>query len=216
MNKKASGKTKVSQKSGYHHGQLRDSLVNAGLTILSKDGVGGLSLRAVARAVGVSQAAPYRHFADKDALVAEIARQGFLRLTTEMRAMTAKHRNPDRQLIEAGWAYVRFALENPDHLRVMFTGMVDGSRVHAELQAASQESFGELVQIIIGGQEKGVIRAGDPVQSALTAWSLVHGLSMLFLNGQISAEQFGVASEDSLARFCIQMLKDGWKPRNGN
>ena len=213
MNKKSSS-LKPRKKAGYHHGRLRESLIEAGLIVLSEEGAHGLSLRAVARKAGVSQAAPYRHFADKDSLIAAIARKGFLQLTAEMRRAREKHTSPDQQLIEAGWVYVRFARMNPDHLRVMFTGMVDWSQKHTELEAAGQESFGELVAIIAAGQAKSVVRAGDPMQSALAAWALVHGLSMLFLNGQISAEQFGAASEESLARFCIGMLRDGWKPRN--
>jgi AcrR family transcriptional regulator len=198
----------------YHHGDLKESLIASGIQILAKEGVKGLSLRAVAKLAGVSQTAPYRHFANKDALLAAIAEQGFRGLIQEVAAGIAKHRNPDRQLEAAGVHYFRFATTHPEHIKIMFGGLVDMGNDHAGLKKVSDEAFGQLVGLINDGQEAGSFRQGNPVQSALAAWSMVHGLSLLLLNQHISHEAFGASSSEQLAKFCIQLLKEGWKPDN--
>src|SRR6516225_9375031 len=104
----------------YHHGDLWRALVQAGIEILHEEGVHALTLRAVARRAGVSHAAPYRHFADKEALLAAIAEDGYRRLISELADVLADEHASARQLMtEAGKRYVHFVLENPDHVRVM-------------------------------------------------------------------------------------------------
>src|SRR5712691_4818265 len=100
----------------YHHGNLRPALVAEAVRVLAEGDAASLSLRELARRLGVSHAAPYRHFADKDALLAAIAQQGFELLAAEVEAAAAQHPDePARQLADTGWAYVRFALRQPQH-----------------------------------------------------------------------------------------------------
>src|SRR5687767_14263531 len=136
---------RVSRKpaNAYQHGNLRDALVQAGLKLLSEGGVAGLSLRAAAQLAGVSHAAPYRHFKDKDALVAAIAERGFRLLSASIRAEEQRAGGtavPDR-LRAQGQGYVKFALEHPGYLQVIFGGVLSKERTTPELQAAASEAF---------------------------------------------------------------------------
>src|SRR5690349_3367842 len=118
-------KIKVARKPAntYQHGNLREALVQAGLKLLAEGGVEGLSLRAAAQLAGVSHAAPYRHFKDKDALVAAIAEQGFRLLTASMRAeleQLGAGADTHQRMRALGQGYVRFAREHPGYLGVIF------------------------------------------------------------------------------------------------
>src|SRR5271154_1132897 len=113
-------KRRTRRTASYHHGDLRDALVRAGRTILEEDGLAVLSLRRVARTAGVSPAAPYHHFADKQALLDAVATQGFDALTSAMETRMAKETDPDARLDASGVGYVVFAVENPALFRLMF------------------------------------------------------------------------------------------------
>ena len=106
-------------KDSYHHGDLKNALIEAGADILSKDGVSALSLRKVAQKAGVSHAAPYAHFADKQALIAAISTEGYKQTATSRSRRSAEQYRADplRRLVEASWAYVQFALDEPDHVQ---------------------------------------------------------------------------------------------------
>lgn len=161
----------------YHHGDLRQALLAAAVELIADNGVHKLSLRECARRIGVSHAAPYRHFADKEALLAAIAADGFRRLSeVGEQAMDGAGAPLDR-LRAYGEAYVRFALDEPVHYRVMFTGMIEGQ--HEELQREGDRAFGLLAGVAaeLGGDA--------PLVDAVTAWSLVHGLAMLMLDRRL-------------------------------
>ena len=117
-----SEKPRRKRAASYHHGDLRDALMRAARTILEKDGLAELSLRGVARAVGVSPAAPYHHFADKHALLTAVATQGFAALRSEMITRMAKETDPVARLDASGVGYVVFAVDNPALFRLMFGG----------------------------------------------------------------------------------------------
>lgn len=186
----------------YHHGDLRNALIDAGLEILAKEGNKALSLREVARRAGVSHAAPYRHFADKEALVAAIAQDGHQKLARGMREAAALFPEaPCRQLIQTGKAYVQFALDNPGHLRVMF-------RECEHYPFDAPDTFGLLVDIIRNGQAAGSITSGDPEQLALTTWSTVHGLAFLLIE-ESSHIPKGKLQADTAVEACIHTLLDG-------
>jgi AcrR family transcriptional regulator len=168
----------------YQHGNLREALVQAGLKLLSENGVGGLSLRAAAQLAGVSHAAPYRHFRDKDALVAAIAEQGFLLLTETMRVELARcpHEDAPRRLEALGQGYVGFALAHPAYLRVIFGGVIDKTEMPAGLIAAGTDSYELLRGVVARGLERGELRGGDADTVSLSCWSMVHGFSMLCID----------------------------------
>jgi AcrR family transcriptional regulator len=154
--------------STYHHGDLRAALLRASGKVLEKEGIAGLSLRDVARRAGVSHNAPYRHFPDRDALLAALAAEGFERLGEAMSAQTGR---------EMGEAYVRFALEHPQRFRLMFGGTL-GLGKYPELRAAADAAYQLLVLAF-----KDLPR---PELAAAGAWALVHGLSHLLLDGHFS------------------------------
>jgi len=197
----------------YHHGDLRRALVDAAIPLLRSGGAEALTLRAVAREAGVSQTAPYRHFADRAALVAAVAEDGFrrlrARLITAVRApakATGKAQQTARGGLQAlALAYVRFALDHPEEYRVMFGSEVAASP--AEEGSARQEVFALLRGGIAALQQQALVREGDASTMALSAWSLVHGLAMLALDGQLSGAQ--MPSADELTLEATELLMFG-------
>lgn len=154
--------------STYHHGNLRPALLRAAGKILEKEGVGALSLREAARRAGVSHNAPYRHFPDREALLAALAAEGFQLLGEAMR---------DRAGKEMGEAYVRFALDHPQRFRLMFGGSVPIAE-YEQLRDAAAATYRGLVEAF-----KDLPR---PEIAAAAAWSLVHGLANLLLDGHLA------------------------------
>jgi AcrR family transcriptional regulator len=171
----------------YHHGDLKNALVQAGVEILAEEGLGGLSLRKVAKQAGVSHAAPYAHFADKQALIAAISTEGFKQLYFQIEAVLEKDRGkPEKLLIETAWAYVQFALNAPDRFKLMFSSVLEKEKEYAEFMEISQENFSQLVEIVEICQQAGVLRSGVSDIVAVSIWSTVHGFTSLLLEGQIS------------------------------
>jgi AcrR family transcriptional regulator len=198
----------------YHHGDLRAALLQAGLAILAEEGVQALSLRAAARRAGVSHAAPYRHFADKEALLAAIAEEGFNMLAAEVEAARACFpASPREQLAESAWAYVRFALAHPDHLRVMFGGSIEDPQAYPGLREAGARAFAVLVDIIRAGQDAGTMIAGEARLLAVVAWTQVHGLSLLLIGHQVPHDVSAALDAEQLARTCSRLLSTGLAPR---
>jgi AcrR family transcriptional regulator len=171
----------------YHHGDLKNALIEAGAEILSKEGVKGLSLRKVARKAGVSHAAPYAHFPDKQTLIAAISTEGYRMLYERLDAAVQRYRDdPHRQLVEAAWAYVSFALSDPAHFKVTFSGVVEKEKDYPAYVEMSKKSFGLVVQIVAACQAAGVLKLGPADATAVSVWSLVHGFASLLLESQIS------------------------------
>jgi AcrR family transcriptional regulator len=179
----------------YHHGDLRDALVRAARKILEKNGLADLSLRRVARAAGVSPAAPYHHFADKQALLNAVAAEGYAALRSEMLARMAKQTDPVARLDASGVGYVVFAVENPALFRLMFGG--DGKKLStdAALTKARQLAYGVLQSAVAEGSPDGTAK---PL-TCLRLWALVHGIAKLILEGGIKPSDYGLASTEVLA-----------------
>jgi AcrR family transcriptional regulator len=168
----------MSTSSSYHHGDLRAALLAAAGEMLEKQGLASLSLREVARRAGVSHNAPYRHFPDRESLLAALAAQGFEQFGE------ALEKRPRREM---GEAYVDFALEHPQRFRLMFSGVRGTSDRRA--YEALKTSFADL--------------GGDAEYAAAAAWGLVHGLAHLLLDGHFSGRdrQRFVREVLSTARF---------------
>jgi AcrR family transcriptional regulator len=197
---------------GYHHGDLRNALIIAGRAILAEEGSAGLDLRKVARRAGVSHAAPYRHFPDKQALLVAIAEDGFQELYRQLAAAQSQaERAAIAQLGAIGRAYLAFALDRPAHMREMFSGLTLERQAHPSLYAASKQSFGLLTATIAAGQASGEIRAGDPTELAITIWSLIHGVTMLLLERQIAMDA-DAADVGGLIQGALQQLYNGLRP----
>ena len=180
----------------YHHGDLRQTLVQAALEIAEETGQWDLSLRQVARKANVSHAAPYNHFQDKQALLAEVAAVGYEQLTTAMRQSTnaaeETEHGGETQLLDVGRAYVRFGLQNPALYRLMFATTLPYAG-HTRLQAVSGAAYAVLVEVITGQAAAPGCRhegGNDALlcRPACAAWAYVHGLTQLALDGRLSQE----------------------------
>jgi AcrR family transcriptional regulator len=167
----------------YHHGDLKAALVEAAAEILRKEGLEALTLRAVARKAGVSQAAPYRHFADRRALMAAVAEVGFQRLQQAM--MQAMQSGQGRLGLKGvALAYIRFALDNPAEYRLMFGPEVAKTDDLPELQETGRGVLGFVAAGMSQLQQAGLIGPGDPNLMAAATWATLHGLAMLILDRQ--------------------------------
>lgn len=176
--------------STYHHGDLRAALRQAASELIAEQGLGSLSLREVARRAGVSHNAPYRHFPDRDSLLAELAAEGFRQLGEAMAGKQGRDR---------GEAYVRFALENPSRFRLMFGGQLEIGK-HADLRAAATRTYEGLVEAFRA--QPGI---ADPQTAAAAAWALVHGLAQLLIDGHFEKRTGNfVAEVIGAVRFAAQ------------
>lgn len=173
----------------YHHGDLRRALVEAAVDLMTREGVDALTLRATARRAGVSPAAPYRHFADKQALLAAVAEEGFRAMVEEMRRASGEHEaEPLTALRAVGLAYVAFAIRHPSHFRVMFGREVADRSAYRDLGEAARAAFELLAEAVAQCQRSGLVREGDPRALAVSAWAMVHGLADLQVNRQLGMD----------------------------
>ena len=155
----------------YHHKNLRETLLRAAIQRIAEVGPRAFTLREVARRAGVSHNAPYRHFRDRDELMAAVATQGFVELTQAMVEAAGRQGTPRDRLKHAGLAYVSFALRRPEHFTVMFDAPISGAR--------ESTAFSTLISLVKDCQEAGQLPPGDSLQMALAAWTRVHGVAKL-------------------------------------
>ncbi len=169
-------------KGEYHHGDLKTSLKQAALRLVRDRGPRGFSVNEASRLAGVSVAAPYRHFHDKDALLAEIARDGYELLEREIRKSVEKVGNLREQIVESGMAYLRFARNHADYFSVMFQSGLDRSK-YPEIERSARNGFGVIV-----GLAQQYERTPELAElRAVSAWALVHGLAGLDQDGALSS-----------------------------
>jgi AcrR family transcriptional regulator len=198
----------------YHHGDLRRALIDTALTMLQEEGAWSFTLREVARRAGVSHTAPYNHFADKAALLAEVAALGFQSLRERLEGAGRAHPRSGRQaLIGIGGAYVRFGVEQPAHYRLMFGPDLAEKDRHPNLQAAADATFAELTGALTRAQAGGEVRQGPVHEQALIAWSLVHGLTMLFIDQRLTFLGVSSAEAERHGRGAAVTLCDGLNKR---
>jgi AcrR family transcriptional regulator len=165
------------EKPAYHHGDLRAALIRAALELIDRHGVKGFSLKDAAVMAGVSTAAPYRHFADKEALIGAIQMEGFALFNSALAAAYESGQTPRARIEELGIAYVLFALQHPGHFRVMF-GLAGSGSPEPE---ADPTGF----LLLVKGVAELTPGTGDEERHAmvLACWSLVHGFAMLQMEG---------------------------------
>jgi AcrR family transcriptional regulator len=198
----------------YHHGSLRQALLDAALDIIAEGGLSALTLRQAASRAGVSHAAPKRHFASVTDLYCALAEDGYRKLRAYLLERVTKR--PRATLSQAmailGVAYVEFATAHPALFRAMFhSATADRSTPHP-VEAAAGETFDVLVSAIERGQEEGEIRKGSARDLALGAWSLVHGLAVLAVDRQLANRGFSSDDPVKLARELVQQLYLGLRP----
>jgi AcrR family transcriptional regulator len=153
-------------------------LLQAAIELIAEVGPAAFTLREVGRRAGVSHNAPYRHFADREDLLAAVAAQGFRELTQAMLDAARKQARALDQLKHAGLAYVQFALRRPEHFTVMFDAPVS-KREDARAAEAAEHCFGTLLSLVKSGQMERRLPAGDTLQLACLAWTMVHGIAKL-------------------------------------
>jgi len=168
----------------YHHGNLREALLEAAIRLIAEVGPTAFTLREVARRAGVSHNAPYRHFQDKDDLLAAVATQGFQELTQAMLDAVKDHTRALDRLKHAGLGYVTFALRRPEHFTVMFDAP-HSRKDHPDAAAAGERAFGTLLAFVKNCQDEGALPGGDNLSFALLAWSMVHGIAKLAITGRL-------------------------------
>jgi AcrR family transcriptional regulator len=197
------------RRKAYHHGNLRPALVDAATALLRAEGPLGVTLRGAARRAGVSQAAPYRHFHDKEALLAAVAENGFRALAAATaRAIEPHAEDPIRALRALAAAYLRYATDEPAHYRLMYAPTIRG-RHHPPLRQAAESAWEHFTSLIRAGQRARLLRTGEPATLAFVLWSLLHGLAMLLVDRQLPPRVTSVPVE-LLGDYATQTLLDGF------
>jgi AcrR family transcriptional regulator len=190
----------------YHHGNLREELLDRAEAIVRERGVAELSLRELARDAGVSHAAPRRHFDDRQALLDALALRGFARLGAELSAAVAGRAGYQTRLARTASAYVRFATRDAALLELMFAGK------HREpagpLHDAAEEAFATVLALIADGQQQGQIAGSDPHTPGMAFFAMLQGLAA-FANGGM----LGDIDIDTATRNAIRGLMKGLAPR---
>jgi AcrR family transcriptional regulator len=186
----------------YHHGDLRHALLDEALRTIQADGVEHLTLRSVGKRLGVSRSALYRHFADKQSLLATVGKEGFRKLRQAI-AEAWERNGRGRVGFEAmGRAYVQFAVAHPSHYRVMFGGFIESAAKDDDFVAEAQAAFQVLVDALIEQRNTGGIRKDDPVQMARFVWAGVHGTAMLIIDGQVPK----TVSREALEQYAVERI----------
>jgi len=168
----------------YHHGDLRAALLSEASSVLESSGADAISLRGLARALGVSHAAPGHHFPNRTALLAALAADGFDQFADALEQAMAGS-EPSGWAAATGRAYVRFALANPERYRLMFTSRLLQEDCPAQLEVASSRAYLALLRAVHGrvpDVDAATYRMGAP---ELRAWAVVHGAVTLWLDGQL-------------------------------
>ena len=192
----------------YHHGNLRAALLARAELTLSQEGAGELSLRELARQVGVSHAAPRRHFPDKRALLDALAEDGFERLGRDLRDAldSAGDRFEDR-LLAFAQAYVAFATRHAALLELMFAGKHRPGAADS-LRAAADRAFEAPLALFAEGQAAGEVVPGDPERVSIVAWAALQGLASL-----VNAGMLDRAGLDDVVADAVHRLMLGLRPR---
>ena len=184
----------------YHHGNLRAALLEQAEQTLREGGVDQLSLRDLARQVGVSHGAPRRHFSDRQALLDALAENGFERLGTELRAAVESAGGGFEDRLRAtAVAYVRFAVRDSALLELMFAGKHRDPS--GALHEAAERAFSVMIELIAQGQSSGALRAGDPERVGLVLFATIQGIAALVSAGTVAREQIDGLVSDATAYF---------------
>jgi AcrR family transcriptional regulator len=197
----------------YHHGDLKTSLISAARTILQRDGADALSLRSIAAEVGVSHMAPYSHFKNKKELIQAITADGFRSLAVAMEQDSEGLTKPEELILAYGTAYLEFAVNNPQLYRIML-GQVDsqGRRNRKDTPNQSfepklsieQEGFTEGPYALLRNAFARVYKDESMVKAqAIGAWSIVHGMAALIIEGHIDVPQ-GTSLKQFLAKAALR------------
>lgn len=192
----------------YHHGNLREALIDATLDLIASKGAAGFTIAEAARLAGVSPAAPYRHFRDADALLAEVALRGFDRLTDRLaKAWNSGRPEPVRAFEDLGGAYLAFARDEPAYYAAMFNSRL-ATDAYPGLQGAGDRAFGVLrdaADMVAAAVPKG--RRPPSLMMALHIWSMAHGVASLFVRQAPSRRKLPMPPEELLEAGVLLYLQ---------
>ena len=192
----------------YHHGNLRRAVIDTAMAMLHEGKNWQFTLREVARRAGVSHAAPYRHFPDKAALLSEMTLLGFDRLREALTAARpARPQSIRDEFLTVARAYVRFGTSNPALYRLMFGGD-EGKAADVHLNERALAAFGVLLELLERGQAEGVLRKRDVRGQAAACWALMHGITMLTIDGLFRPEKVGPAPLEAALVTLLEGLED--------
>jgi AcrR family transcriptional regulator len=199
---------KPGSRRGYHHGNLREALIEAALDLIGSKGPGGFTFAEAARHAGVSPAAPYRHYENREALMAEVAAKGFAAFTQALeKARNGGKPDPLTALKNCGKAYLEFARTQPAYYSAMFEGGLDISG-YPELRKAADEAFASL-KSAVGDLIETLPQTGRPpvLMVALHIWSVSHGIASLFGRGDGAAFKQPISPEELLEAHTLIYLQ---------
>jgi AcrR family transcriptional regulator len=203
--KKRADKTKT-----YHHGDLRQSCIRKGLEFLSK-GKSEFSFRELARELGVSPGAPFKHFANKEALLVAITEEGFVQFAEALRNSKQKSEGlpPSERFRAKGVAYLEFALKNPHHYRLMFSHTIPRHEDYPSLHEKGMQAFTELTSMVEQMQKDGYFKKQNVVEQSMLIWTQVHGMVSLILEGRLGfiEEQLGTSALELHEKLGEHLLK---------
>ncbi len=191
----------------YHHGDLRAHLIETVRQLVEEKGVEGFSISEASRRAGVSSAAPYKHFCDKDEIVRAVALEGMERLGDAMRVAADSHDMENFAKLNAlGASYVRFAREEPGVFRLMF-GITETHGKDEEMIACGHRAYGTLLEVVAAylGPEA---EEEDVLNRSYMLWSFVHGHSFLEIDGKVEASKVGASEDALIAEMSRRMLAD--------
>jgi AcrR family transcriptional regulator len=202
----------ANEKPSYHHGDLKKALIEATLTLLKEEGYQSLSLRKISKLAGVSQSAPYRHYPDVEALIADVALEGFKLLTEKLKKVRRKFAKvPLLQFRESGVSYVEFAIKNPDLFQIMYGNQIQNHSKFDSLILAEHETFSVLIEIISDCKRAGILETKDVKKTSVAAWTMVHGIAVLLLGKQVMFRNADMKNARRITKEMIEHLYLGFK-----
>jgi AcrR family transcriptional regulator len=193
---------------GYHHGNLREALIRGALELIAAKGPAGFTVAEAARSAGVSPGAPYRHFRDRDELMADVALRGFERFTERLaHAWNDGRPDPLRAFENLGRAYLAFAREEPAYYAAMFEAALPLSE-HPQLAQAGERAFAILrhaAETLSARAPEG--KRPPPLMMALHIWAVSHGIASLFARGDAGRRTLPMSAEELLEAAVLVYLQ---------
>jgi AcrR family transcriptional regulator len=192
----------MKSKRPYHHGNLKQALLDAALDLIRTKGAEAFTLREAARLAGVSHSASYRHFRDKNDLLAAVATEGYNRLTEEMVAAIEPGKTAYERFRLSGRGFIQFALRNPDHFKVIFDA--PKRYEHPETNEAGERAFGTLIRRVEECQAAGILQQGDSRMLALLFLAVAIGVAKVAITGRLPfREESKVVAFDAMVNDAL-------------
>jgi len=203
----------MKKKNSYHKGNVREDLIQAAEQVLQQEGVAALSVRRVAREVGVVPSAVYNHFENREALLTAVAADGYRQLEALASELVSLGEEPEQVLHKLARRFLRFAARQPNLYRLMFSAeVVAYRRDNSELELASDSSFSRLTEWWYGPGSFDPRKSAVEYPNALAVWSLLHGAAMQMIDGLVAMDTGRASAINRFADTVVEVLITGIKP----